>query len=142
MIEGILKIIVVALTYPLTKLAELSFYTEYYYAAQCAAMVFVAFLSILFGLTTKSRLLFAYAFVYIVGALTFALMMIPSFAFYCDYLFYESELNFSMIITLADCFIMITGGLNVIYRIYRLCRFGSSSDDIFDARLGLYKWAR
>jgi hypothetical protein len=136
------KIIVVALTFPLVYLAELSFKSELYYAVQCAALTFIALISILLGIKAKSKALMAYALVYIIGGLSYALMIIPSLSFYCDLFLYGGVLNFSLIISMADCFILSIGGINVIYRIYCLRRFGSSGDDIFDARMGLYKWAR
>lgn len=142
MIGDLLKIVVVALTFPLIALAELSFNTEYYHAVQCAVMISIACISVFAAIKTKSRLLLMYAAVYVSSGLIFALTLIPRLSYYCDYIFYESMVNFSLIIQFADCFIISIGGISVSYRIYCLRRFGSSGDDIFDARMGLYKWAR
>lgn len=142
MLGAFLKIIVVALTFPLIYLAELSFNTEFYYAALSAAFVVIACLSIWFAVKTRSNLLMVYAMIYIIGAFLFALMMIPSLSFAVDYWFYGDGLNFGLIIHLADSFIMGTGGISVIYRLFVMRRFSSGGDDIFDARLGLHKWAR
>ncbi|ANJ65528.1 DUF4059 superfamily protein [Pseudoalteromonas virus vB_PspP-H6/1] len=139
---GLLKIVVVALAFVFVKLAELSFHTEYYHAALSAAFVVTACFSTLFAIKTKSKHLVYYASIYIVGAILYALMLIPILAVSVDYVYYGAELNFGLIILLADSFIIGTGGINVIYRIYCLRRFGSSGDDIFDARMGLHKWAR
>lgn len=139
---GLAKIIVVALAFVFFKLAELSFHTEYYYAACCAAFIATACLATLFGMATKSNLLMIYSSIYIVGGLLYSLMMIPEIAMSIDHIYYDSKINFSLIITFADSFIIVTGGINVIYRFYTMCRYGSDSDDFFDARVGLHKWAR
>ncbi|MEO9497718.1 MAG: hypothetical protein ABJG42_24805 [Vibrio splendidus] len=136
------KIIAVAFAFLLINLAELSFESELYYAVQCAALSSIALISIFLGAKTKSKILMMYALVYIIGGLSFALMLIPSLSFYCDLFLYGGTLNFSLIISVADCFIITTGGINAIFRFYCLRRFGSSGDDFFDARMGLYKWAR
>lgn len=139
---GFLKIIVVALAFVFVKLAELSFHTEYYYAALSAAFVVTACLSTFFAIKTKSKCLVYYASIYIIGSILYALMLIPMLTASIDYLYYGAEVNFRLIIILADSFIIGTGGINVIHRLYTLRRYGSSSDDIFDARVGLHKWAR
>lgn len=140
--RGILKIIVVAFAYLFTYIAELSFCTEYYYAASSAAFVVTACFSIFFAIKTRSNLLMLYASVYIVGAFLFSLMMVAEIAVLVDYIYYGAKVNFSIIITFADSFIISIGGISVIYRFYTLRRYGSDSDGIFDARLGLHKWAR
>ena len=139
---GLFKIIAVAFAFLLVFLAELSYYTEYYHASLCAAFVSVSVLSTFFAIKTKSNQLILYASIYLVGAVMYALMIHPATAFYADYIYYEAALNFRLIIILADSLIIGMGGIGVIYRFYTVCRYGSDSDDIFDARVGLYKWAR
>lgn len=142
MIRGILKIFAVALAFLFASLAELSFNNEYYYAAASAAFVATACFSILFAVLTKSKSLLIYASIYVVGAFLFAFMLNYGLSIPLYYFIYKGEANFSLLVIIADSFIMLTGGINVIYRLYTLRYHGSSSDDIFDARVGLHKWAR
>lgn len=138
MIGGILKIIVVALAFAFFEIAELSFHTEYYYAACSAAFLVTACFSIFFAMKTRSKLLIYYASIYIIGGLLYALMLIPTLTYAVDQFYYEYKVNYSLIIILADSFIMGVGGINVIYSIYTLRYHGGSGDDIFDARMGLH----
>lgn len=142
MICGLFKIIVVAFACLLVFLAELSYKTEYYHASLCAAFIAVSVLSTFFAMKTKSNQLILYASMYLVGAIMYALMIYPATALCADYIYYEAALNFRLIIMLADSFIIGIGGISVIYRFYTMCRYGSDSDDIFDARVGIHKWAR
>lgn len=139
---GLFKIIAVAFAYFSVFLAELSYNTEYYHAYLCAAFIAVSSLSTLLAVKTRSKLLIYYATIYLVGGILYALMVHPFTAYYADFMYYEAKLNFRLIIILADYLIIGIGGINVIYRFYTMRRYGSSSDDIFDARMGLYKWAR
>lgn len=142
MICGLFKIIAVAFAFLLVFLAELSYNTEYYHASLCAAFIAVSVLSTFFAIKTKSNQMILYATIYLVGAIIYALMIHPATAFYADYIYYEAPLNYRLLIILADSIIMSIGGISVIYSFYTMCRYGSDSDDIFDARVGLYKWAR
>ena len=142
MIRGILKIFAVALAFPFTSLAELSFNNEYYYAAASAAFVATSCFSILFAVITKSKSLLIYASIYVVGAFMYAFMLNYSISVRLYDVIYDGFLNFSLLVIIADSFIMLTGGINVIYRLYTLRYHGGSSDDIFDARVGIHKWAR
>lgn len=142
MTRNVLKIFVVALAFLFTSLAELSFYSDYYYAASSAAFVVTACFSIYFAVKTKSKLLIYYASIYIVGSFLYALMLYSRLSLGVYGIIYEGALNFGLLVFLADLLIICVGGINVIYRFYTLCRYGSSSDDIFDARVGLHKWAR
>lgn len=140
--KGLLKIIAVALAFTFVKIAELSFHTDYYYAALSAAFVATACFSILFAVITKSKSLLIYASIYVVGAFLFAFMLNYDLSIPLYYFIYKDEVNFSLLVIIADSFIMLTGGINVIYRLYTLRYHGGSGDDIFDARVGLHKWAR
>ena len=140
--KGLLKIIAVALAFTFVKIAELSFHTDYYYAALSAAFVATACFSILFAVITKSKSLLIYASIYVVGAFLFAFMLNYDLSIPLYYFIYKDEVNFSLLVIIADSFTMLTGGIHVIYRLYTLRYHGSSSDDIFDARVGLHKWAR
>ena len=141
MIGGLLKIIVVALTFLFAYIAELSYLSTYYYANSALVDCITALLAVAVAVTTRSNIMLLYALVYIISAALYSLFYIPSAQATCYYLFYEAKLNFSMIITFADCFIIITGGINVLYRLYTLRRDDSGSDDMFDARMGLHQWA-
>lgn len=142
MIGGLLKIIVVALTFPLAYVAELSYSSDYYDANSALVDCVVAILAVAFAIQSKSNSLLLYATVYICSAILYSLFYIPSAQSMCYYLYYEADLNFSMIITFSDCLIMFIGGINVFYRLYTLRRDDSGSDDIFNARLGVHKWAK
>ncbi|MGB3724822.1 MAG: hypothetical protein WA981_03570 [Glaciecola sp.] len=142
MIGGLLKIIVVALTFPLAYVAELSYLSDYYYANSALVDCVVAILAVAFAIQSKSNSLLCYATVYIISAALYSLFYMPSAQSACYYLYYEADLNFSMIITFSDCLIMFIGGINVFYRLYTLRRDDSGSDDIFNARLGVHKWAK
>lgn len=72
----------------------------------------------------------------------YAFMLNYSIAVSVYELIYNGDLNYSLLVMLADSFIIVSGGINVIYRLYTLRYHGSSGDDIFDARVGLHKWAR
>ena len=137
MIRGLFKIIAVAIAFLLTHFANLSFNTEYYYAMQSMALCSIALFSISFAMLTRSNSLLAYATIYITASIMYALLYIPSAATGVDYFFYQSKVNFSMIISISDLSIIVIGGFNVIYRIYTLIRGDNSSDSFFDARMGL-----
>lgn len=141
MTGNLLKIIAVAFAYSFVYIAELSFNSEYYHAALSAAFAATATLSTLFAIKSRSKLLLYYASIYIIGAFIYAMMLIPAIAYSAYWFFYEAKVNFSILILFADSLIMVTGGINVIYRLYNLRRHGSSSDDIFNARMGIRKWA-
>jgi hypothetical protein len=136
-IRGLFKIIAVALAFLLTHLANLSFNTEYYYAISSMAYCSIALFSISFAMLTRSNSLLVYATIYVIASIMYALLYIPSAATGVDYFFYQSKVNFSMIISISDLSIIVIGGFNVIYRIYTLIRGNSSSDSFFDARMGL-----
>lgn len=139
MIRGILKIFAVALSFLFVHLAELSFHSEYYHAASSAAFVASACFSTLFAVITKSRSLLIYASVYVVGSFFYAFMLLNRPEVYVAYdLMYGHKLNYSLLVIIADLIIMGLGGINVIYRFYTLRYHGGSSDNIFDARMGLH----
>lgn len=139
MTRGILKIFAVALSFLFVYIAELSFNSEYYHAASSAAFVASACFSILFAVITKSRSLLIYASVYVVGAFFYALMLLNRPEVYTVYnLMYEQKLNYSLLVIVADLLIIGLGGINVIYRFYTLRYHGGSSNDLFDARMGLH----
>ena len=141
MIGGLLKIIVVALTFVFAYIAELSYSSTYYYANSALVDCITAMLAVGVAIYSRSNIMLFYALVYIISASLYSLFYVPSAQAVCYYLFYESELNFSMIITFADCLIITIGGINVFYRLYTLRRDDCSSDDMFDARVGLHQWA-
>ena len=142
MIGGLLKIIVVALTFIFAYIAELSYLSSYYYANSALVDCITAILAVSVAVYSRSNIMLFYASVYIISAILYSLFYVPSAQAVCYYLFYEADLNFSMIITFADCLIITIGGINVFYRLYTLRRDDCGSDDIFDARLGLHKWAK
>lgn len=142
MICGLFKIIVVAFACLLVSLAELSYKTEYYHALLCAAFISVSVLSTFFAIKTRSNHLILYATIYLAGGIIYAFMINPSTAAFADWLYYDALVNYRLIIIISDSFIIGIGGISVIYRFYTMCRYGSDSDDIFDARMGLHKWAR
>lgn len=141
MIGGLLKIIVVASTFLFVYIAELSYSSNYYYANGAIADCITAMLAISVAIFSRSNIMLFYALVYIISASLHAFFYMPSAREVCYYLFYEAELNFSMIITFADCLIITIGGINAFYRLYTLRRDDCSSDDMFDARVGLHQWA-
>lgn len=72
----------------------------------------------------------------------YALLYVPSVSLHVDYYFYESIVNFSMIINLADFVIIATGGIDAIYRFYTMRVGNRSNDSFFDACMGLREWQR
>lgn len=140
--NALLKIIAVALAYFITHVASLSFNSEYYYAITSMALCSISLISISFSFIIRSKLLVVYATIYTIAAIMYALLYIPAIALQVDYYFYESIVNFSMIINIADFAIIAAEGIDAIYRIYNMRVGNRSNDSFFDACMGLRQWQR
>lgn len=132
---GLSQIIVVAIAFFVTHLAELSYSSYYYHAFNTLTACVVSLIAIGFAIIHSSKLLLLYATIYVVAACFYSLFYFPAIAEHVYHVFYLAEVNFSLIISIADWLIITAGGINVLYRFYNLLRGNSDDDNIFNARV-------
>ena len=132
---GLSQIIVVAIAFFITYLAELSYSSYYYHAFNSLTACVVSLIAIGFAVMHSSRLLLFYATIYVIAACFYSLFYIPAISMHVYHIFYSAKVNFSLIISIADWLIITAGGINVLYRFYNLLRGDSDNDNIFNARV-------
>jgi len=132
---GLSQVIVVAVAFFTTYLAELSYSSYYYHAFNSLTACVVSLIAIGFAVIHSSKLLLLYATIYVVAACFYSLFYVPTISMYVYHIFYSAEVNFSLIISIADWLIITAGGINVLYRFYNLLRGDSNDDNIFNARV-------
>ena len=139
---GLSQIIVVAIAFFITYLAELSYSSYYYHAFLSLTACVVSLIAIGFAVMHSSRLLLFYATIYVIAACFYSLFYIPAISMHVYHIFYSAKVNFSLIISIADWLIITAGGINVFYRFYNLLRGDSNDDNIFNARVVVRQWQR
>lgn len=138
MIGGLLKLFVVGFSYLLVSLAELAFYSDYYYAICSVAYSTCAIFSIVCAIYSKSKSLLFYSFLCVVGSIMNSLMLYDSMFYLLEGVYWDYSINYCLILEFYEYTILAQGGINVIVYIFNYYRSGCDGDDNFSARLGLY----